>query len=48
MHEAQTAAPIITATGKQTHRSDREQRAGEEKQAKFKQEIYYLVKQFNA
>lgn len=38
MGEAQTAAPLITPTGKQTHESDWEQRAGEEKQTKFKQE----------
>lgn len=38
MDEAQTAAPIITPTGKRTDESDREQRAKEEKQTKFKQE----------
>lgn len=38
MGEAQTAAPLITPTGKGTDESDREQRAGEEKQTKLEQE----------
>lgn len=38
MGEAQPAASLITPTGKWTDESNREQRAGEEKQIKFKQE----------